>query len=481
MFFPFNKTAHLVRGHRGTTTAIAGVSIVAVGAALYLSPAGPRDTSAPRQKVRAVTQQVWPSPSPQQRKAAPRPVKRVLTDVVRPPARTNLVVVKLPNHQTVTESIPVTGPAVPHCWNFKWQQDAQAAYLANLSDPGGLDSEPGPNNGDGIACNQLPVDPSRPRSMPSDGAVTQAVTVPSKAQLLKPAQKYYGVANNELPGNTVSFDRFDKAVGKAPSLVEWFDTWDHPYDLNGHKVQDAWDRGALPVLTWMPEAKGGNTKDQSAYKLSNIAAGNWDNYLALWAAQVVQTGLPMVVRFAHEMNGNWYPWSATSHGNTKADYLAAWRHVWNVFEAAGANKYVIWAWTPVRDTKNSGYPRYSALYPGDKYVDWIGMSGYSYGSTGPTSYDATYSYTFNELKALSSKPIFVAETGAAEAVTMPGASGTKTFASKIDYAAKRANWATQTLASFRTDSQLVGFALFDNYVANVHKVTDPTTGTSHLT
>jgi len=59
-------------------------------------------------------------------------------------------------HSTTTELVtPSTKPVT--CSNFKYQQDAQAAYVANLSDPYGLDGKAGPNNGDGLACTQLPV------------------------------------------------------------------------------------------------------------------------------------------------------------------------------------------------------------------------------------------------------------------------------------------------------------------------------------
>jgi hypothetical protein len=66
----------------------------------------------------------------------------------------------------VTTTTPA-GPTVKHCSDFTWQQDAQAAYVANLADPWGLDGPPGPADDDGIACSLLPVDPSRPASTPS--------------------------------------------------------------------------------------------------------------------------------------------------------------------------------------------------------------------------------------------------------------------------------------------------------------------------
>ena len=54
---------------------------------------------------------------------------------------------------------------------------------------------------------------------------------------------------------------------------------------------------------------------------------------------------PVVLRFAHEMNGHWYPWGA--HRTDPADFVAAWRHIHDVFRTVGATN-VIWTWTPAR-------------------------------------------------------------------------------------------------------------------------------------
>ena len=35
------------------------------------------------------------------------------------------------------------------------------------------------------------------------------------------------------------------------------------------------------------------------------------------------------------MNGNWFPWSETRNGNSSGEYVAAWRHVRDIFRAEG--------------------------------------------------------------------------------------------------------------------------------------------------
>src|SRR6185437_11221540 len=164
--------------------------------------------------------------------------------------------------------------------------------------------------------------------------------------------KYYGLAEDGLPGSAPLFNSLDTKAGKAPNLVEWFEYWDDSY--SPQKVTQAWQHDALPVITWqsLPHDWSNTKRSISAYSLANIASGLFDKYLNAFATSVVQTGLPVAIRLDQEMNGNWYPWSAgyasRNIHNTPAQFRAAWQHIWNVFQAAGANQYVIWAWTPSR-------------------------------------------------------------------------------------------------------------------------------------
>lgn len=360
----------------------------------------------------------------------------------------------------VLHSVKTMGPVVKaeYCAEFKWQQDAQAAYLANLSDPWGLDGAPGPNNGDGLACTNLPVDPSRPASVPADPFVAPAPA--DKSSLMEPADDYYGVAEDGLPGSTPILDGIDAAAGKAPSALEWFSYWPSPYDAA--KVQESWAVDALPVITWMSEPASSG----SQFTLANIVSGQYDSYLLSYAGSVLATGLPVVIRFDHEMNGNWYPWSAGYTGNKGAAgqpnlYVQAWRHVWNIFNSVGANSDVIWLWSVERvDTMkpdsttggSKGDTSPAEDYPGDQYVDWVGMSAYEYKPSEPWTFNDTFSQTLTSLGQVTPKPIFIAETGAAETAGSP----------QTDVATQKAAWTTNVLNGVLADPDIIGFVWFNN-------------------
>ena len=119
-----------------------------------------------------------------------------------------------------------------------------------------------------------------------------------------------------------------------------------------------------------------------------------------------------MLRYADEMNGNWYPWAASVNGNTPASYVASWRHVHDIFRAAGASN-VLWVWAP-----NAGGPTpISQVYPGDAYVDIIGMDGYNRGNgiTGDQTPSQVFSSLLSSVRSLApSKPVLITETGTTE-------------------------------------------------------------------
>jgi beta-mannanase len=115
------------------------------------------------------------------------------------------------------------------------------------------------------------------------------------------------------------------------------------------------------------------------------------------------------------MNGNWYPWGGTVNGNTPADYIAAWRHVHDVFQQEGATN-VTWTWTPngesVPDTLANQPDQY---WPGPQYVDWVGTDSYNWGAGAVGWRTVPQMFTANmDRLAQYGKPIMVAETASVE-------------------------------------------------------------------
>jgi hypothetical protein len=195
---------------------------------------------------------------------------------------------------------------------------------------------------------------------------------------------------------------YAREVGRRPAIVAYYRTWaEHPFD--NRTLTRIARRGAVPFVTWEPWQR----------PLREIAAGRFDDYLRAEARAAARWRRAVIVRFAHEMNGDWYPWSEGVNGNTASDYVSAWQHIVRIFRQEKARN-VRWMWAPNAD-KQLGNPPSRRLYPGDDYVDWVALSGFCWG--GRWDWEGGYSifhFSYRQLLRISKRPIAIAETGASE-------------------------------------------------------------------
>ena len=216
-------------------------------------------------------------------------------------------------------------------------------------------------------------------------------------------------ANRDLPQLTAD-------TSHKTSLNLWFQ--DFSEKLKVSQVKASAKNGQLPIITWEPQKL--NDKIPDNYPLKDISSGKFDKYLISSAKLAKWARVPFVIRFAHEMNGYWYPWGQPKPGdprslatrtNTPEQYVNAYRHVHDVFQSVGATN-VLWMWSP---NLIDATPTISlkSLYPGDSYVDVIGLSGYLRES-GQT-FSTRFPKTLQQLSEISNtKPIIVAETAIAK-------------------------------------------------------------------
>jgi hypothetical protein len=167
---------------------------------------------------------------------------------------------------------------------------------------------------------------------------------------------------------------------------------------------------ATPVVTlepWSWRSRWGAV-DQPQYSLAALANGRWDSHIRKIARIIRGHRALVYLRFAHEMNGWWYPWAESVNGNLSGDYVRAWRHVHSLFRSVGCTN-IRWVWSPNALTHSSrGTTDLASLYPGDRYTDIVGMTAYGHGSSAAQTFDAT----LRSLKAITDKPILLSETGA---------------------------------------------------------------------
>ena len=242
-------------------------------------------------------------------------------------------------------------------------------------------------------------------------------TVAAPVAVLPPvstAALRFGVATTGGPLASAELDEVSRLAGESPSSVLFYKDFLQAPPINEMNAVRA--RGAVPLVTWEPWAWGGGL-DQPAYSLDRIAAGDFDARITQWGQALAAWGYPVQLRFAHEMNGDWYPWAEGVNGNEAGDYVQAWRHVHDVMAATGASN-VSWVWSP--NVPYWGSTDLSGLYPGAGYVDIVALDGYNWGTSaswsGWISPQDLFAPGIAQLRSLApGVPILIAETASSEA------------------------------------------------------------------
>lgn len=220
--------------------------------------------------------------------------------------------------------------------------------------------------------------------------------------------------------DSVTFERlkaFENLTGQKPVWVYFSNNWFGKIKFPLNEVKTIRDFGSIPFIRIMPRSDFTDDKPDPVYSLQKIIDGKFDKELKAWALDAKTHGDPLMVEFGTEMNGNWFPWSGFHNGKNPKKFKAAYKHIINIFRNVGADN-VSFAFHVNYDS----YPvekwnTMSAYYPGDDYIDWIGMSIYGAQRTNDEWIDIseTFDKAYKEMSELSkNKPLAVFEFGVVE-------------------------------------------------------------------
>jgi glycosyl hydrolase family 26 len=226
---------------------------------------------------------------------------------------------------------------------------------------------------------------------PAQASTPTALPSPASTALSTTPGRYLGVYERGVPQTYSPVETFARAVKRQPRLVLYFSGWGEQFQTAF--AQRAHSHGSIPLVQMNP----------TNISLAAIAAGKYDTYLISYADQVRAYAHPVVIGFAHEMNGWWYSWG---YGHTSPlVWKEAWRHVVTVFRSQGATN-VTWLWTIDRNPRAlSVVPRY---WPGASYVDWVGIDGYYFRST--DYFRTIFGPVIRTVRKFTHKPILLSET-----------------------------------------------------------------------
>ena len=237
----------------------------------------------------------------------------------------------------------------------------------------------------GVPATESPSVAPTPTPIPTPG--------PGLARLEPEDGAYFGL--NLDWGSETALEATER-LGRTPAV--WVQFARFPLDAGSRGNLDTFieqvaEVGGLALITLEPHDGLAAVTEEAAVELADLLAGYWADH-----------GVRSFVRFAHEMNGSWYPWA-----QQPTEYVAAFRRVAKAVHERSPGSAMIWA-----PNEGSGYPftggpfaaaaksaagrtldtdgdgeitkaddPYAPYYPGDTAVDWIGVSLYHWGREYP--------------------------------------------------------------------------------------------------
>jgi Glycosyl hydrolase family 26 len=259
-------------------------------------------------------------------------------------------------------------------------------------------------------------------------AMMACALVPAAAAAKKAKPLYWGaVIGKQLTGEAPPWDFgalevFERKARKGASILSFsspfHDCYSTCYDFPfpAGAMEQLRQHGTIPFLNWASQSVP-SSLDEPDYSNAAIANGSQDAFIRGYAEQVLSWGRPFFLRFDAEMNGFWFPWSEGVNGNRPGSFVAAWRHVHDIFAEVGATN-ATWVWCPNVDFTRKLTPL-KGLYPGDAYVDWTCVDGFNWGDTHNSAGWQTFNEVFHStykriVKIAPSKPMVIGEVASEE-------------------------------------------------------------------
>jgi Glycosyl hydrolase family 26 len=293
----------------------------------------------------------------------------------------------------------------------------------------------------------------------ASNAGAAAAAAPSGSNLVLAPPAHGQVYRAAFPGfggteDHVSVDRirrFERLSGSRIAWAYFSNNW-----FGGHihfpaeHVREVSRSGAMPFVRMMPRSGYRHGADPN-FSMQSIADGSWDPELRRWCDGARDAGVPLLVEFGTEVNGDWFPWNGRWNGAGHTDgygnpheadgperFRDAYRRIVDLCRGEGADNITWFFHVDVSGWPHARWNRISSYWPGSRYVDWIGLSDYGPQKPGEpwVSFRRRLDRVYDRVTALGPEPIAMLEYGASEQPGHPG---------------RKAGWIRRTIGDVAAD------------------------------
>lgn len=222
--------------------------------------------------------------------------------------------------------------------------------------------------------------------------------------------------------------KFENRSGHEAHVTSIFVNWTTPFNHARPNITYIVTEGSVPMITWAPHklttpeiADGSREIPQSG--ADDVTA---DEYIDSWATGVCELSeaseQPILMRPMHEMNGGWFTWGISyqtddgEYPNSNESFREAWITIYDAFRDRCGPENVQFIWSTNHFSTGKG-ASYTGAYPGDEYVEYVGLDGYNWGGHedwGWATFDSLFKDVYCAVTDTTDLPIVLAEWGSVE-------------------------------------------------------------------
>lgn len=214
-----------------------------------------------------------------------------------------------------------------------------------------------------------------------------------------------------------SLRSYENTAGKRIAIGVVSNEWGVDHRFPEKQADIIRSHGAVPYIRLMTRTDTRQYVREPRFTVSRIRDGYYDKDLTAWAEAARDFQSPIIVEWGTEVNGNWFPWNGFWNGQDEGPerFRDAYRHIIDLMDEREADN-LLWVyhvnWNSV---PHAEWNTLSSYYPGDEYIDWVGISVYGAldkNRIPRTNFSEQMDYIYPELVTMApEKPVIISEFG----------------------------------------------------------------------
>lgn len=184
-------------------------------------------------------------------------------------------------------------------------------------------------------------------------------------------------------------DDFESLAGQNIAWAYFSNNWMDGLIFPKQAVEIISAKGKVPFIRLMFRSVFEDNKPDPKYKLIDIINGKYDSAIISWANEAINCNTYLLAEFGTEVNGRWFPWNGYHNGGGRTDgygdenypdgpeiFRDAYRHIIDLCNKQGCENITWFFHIDASDDPEEWWNSSEYYYPGDDYIDWIGISTY---------------------------------------------------------------------------------------------------------